>query len=133
MIVVDTSVLVDLFRGTVGGSANRLREMERDGTPFEIPAICVQEVLQGARDEREWRSLDRVLSTQRIFLPEDPVRTHHAAARIYFDCRRRGVTPRSTIDCWIAAQVVERDAVLLHHDSDFERIASVCPLRMLGP
>ena len=51
------------------------------------------------------------------------------ASRIFFDCRRQGVTLRSTIDCLIAQLVLEIDAVLLHDDIDFERIKSVRPLR----
>ena len=57
MIAVDTSVLVDLFRGRSTPAVERLKQLEKDQTPFSIPAICCQELLQGARDKREWNLL----------------------------------------------------------------------------
>ena len=132
MIVVDTSVLVDLFRGRHTAGADRLRALEHDGTPFSIPAICCQEVLQGARDRGEWKRVHDVLRTQTMLFPREGWDTHVRAARIYYDCRRRGVTPRSTIDCLVAALVIECEGVLLHADADFERIAKVCALRTLA-
>ena len=56
---------------------------------------------------------------------------HRQAARIYFECRRRGVTVRSTIDCLIAQLVIDHAGILLHEDDDFERIREVRPLRTL--
>jgi len=44
----------------------------------------------------------RYLSSQWLLAPEHPWRTHRQAARIYFDCRSRGVPVRSTVDCLIA-------------------------------
>jgi predicted nucleic acid-binding protein len=132
MIAVDTSVLVALFRGDKSAAANRLREIELNGIAFCIPAICCQEVLQGARDEREWKNILEVLSTQKILSADDPWKTHLAAARLFFDCRRHGITIRSTVDCFIAALAIEHKAVLLHADTDFERLKKVCALRTLN-
>ena len=88
MIVVDTSALVSFLRGARTPAALRLEELERQGTPFSIPAICAQEVLQGARDEREWRLLVGILEEQSLLSPADPWGTHAEAARLFFDCRR---------------------------------------------
>ena len=131
MIVVDTSVLVDFFRGADTSAARALDRIERDDVPFGIPVICCQELLQGARDEPEWRLLVKYLGTQRLVVPRDSWSTHEAAARIYFDCRRSGITIRSTLGCLIAQLVLENDGVLLHDDGDFERITEVRPLRTL--
>ena len=131
MIVVDTSVLVDFFRGVDTSEVRALDRIERDDVPFGIPVICCQELLQGARDEPEWRLLVSYLVTQRQVAPRDHWETHEAAARIYFDCRRRGITIRSTVDCLIAQLVLENDGVLLHDDEDFEHISEVRPLRTL--
>ena len=131
MIALDTSVLVDLFRGRATAATERLQELERTGTPFAVPAICCQELLQGAKDEREWKLLHSYLETQDLLLPSDPWSTHVEAARIFFDCRRRGVTIRSSVDCLIAQLVLEVDGTLLHDDEDFERMKSVRPLRTL--
>jgi predicted nucleic acid-binding protein len=105
--------------------------MEREDTPFHIPAICCQEILQGAKDEREWEFLYRNISTQRTLVPENPLPTHIAAARIFFECRRKGMTVRSTADCIVAQLALENDADLLHDDDDFNRIAEIRPLKIL--
>ena len=125
MIVVDSSVLIGLLKGKKNPAADRLAQLEADEIPFLVPAICFQEVLQGARDAREWRLLNEYLGSQRFLIPTDHVETHREAARIFFDCRRRGVTVRSTVDCLIAAQVIQSEGTLLHDDQDFERIKAV--------
>ncbi len=131
MIVVDTSVLIDFFRGSRTPGAERLRRIEVEERPFAIPSICCQELLQGARDEREWQLLHDYLHTQRLLSASDPWATHSRAARIFFDCRRHGITIRSTVDCWIAQLVLDAEGVLLHNDEDFERIAGIRQLTTL--
>lgn len=131
MIVVDSSVLIDLFKGVENAPVDRLRALEDERIPFAIPTVCAQEVLQGARNEREWKLLAEYLTTQWLLSPTDAWESHLDAARIYFDCRRRGLTIRSSTDCLIAQLVLEREGILLHNDTDFERIAKVRPLRTL--
>ncbi len=53
------------------------------------------------------------------------------AAAIQRRCRRSGVTVRSMIDCLVAAVAMRLDLPVLHQDIDFDRIASVAPLRAL--
>ncbi len=131
MIVVDSSVLIDLLKGVQSAPANRLRGLELEGSPFALPGICFQEVLQGAKDEREWKLLSAYLGTQDLLFASDPAFTYRKAARIYFDCRRKGITIRSSADCFIAQLVLEHDAILLHDDDDFEYISKVRPLKTL--
>jgi predicted nucleic acid-binding protein len=131
MIVVDTSVLIDYLRGETTPCTERLAGLEADDVPFLIPLVCYQEVLQGAQNEREWKLLDEYLGTQRLLVPEESRSLHHEAARIFFDGRRRGVTVRSTVDCLIAAQALAAKATLLHNDDDFERIATLRPLKTI--
>ena len=125
MIFVDTSVLVDYLRGKSTPAVEMLANLDANSVPYAIPFLCGQEILQGARDEREWRLLRGNLSTQRLALPVDPAALHWEAARIFFDCRRRGLTVRSSVDCLIAAQAIEASATLLHDDEDYERIKKV--------
>lgn len=131
MIVVDTSVLVAFFRGEETARARRFGEIEEQGVPFAVPAICCQELLQGAQDEHEWNLLRDYLGTQELVEPRSSWQTHAEAARIYFDCRRQGITIGSTIDCLIAQLVLENDFLLLHDDEDFERIKLVRSLKTL--
>jgi len=131
VIVVDTSVLIDFFRGANTQQVDVLERMENDLVPFMIPAVCCQELLQGARDNNEWRLLNSYLSTQRVLVSSDPVATHFNAARIYYDARKKGISLRSTIDCLIAQQVLEIKGSLLHSDRDFDRIGRIRPLKMV--
>jgi len=125
MILVDTSVLIDLLRGKTTPATDFLARLEADDVPYAIPLLCCQEVMQGARDEAEWRLLDANLSAQRLAVPSDLVALHREAARIFYDCRRRGITVRSGVDCLIAAQAIAAKATLLHDDEDFERMKKV--------
>jgi len=131
MIVVDTSVLIDYLKGEASSAVDRLVQLEADETPFYIPVICFQEILQGARSKSEWRLLDEYLTSQRLLVPEKPVELHREAGRIFFDGRRRGLTIRSTVDCLIAAQTLQAGGTLLHDDSDFDHIAKLRPLKTL--
>jgi len=131
VIVVDTSVLIDFLRGRDTPAALRLVAIEQSATPYAIPGICCQELLQGAENQAQWNKLERYLSSQVQVHPVDPSATHVAAARIYFDCRRLGWSIRSSVDCWIAQLAIENDAVLLHDDDDFEKIARARPLRAM--
>lgn len=124
-------MLVALFRGRRTPAADRLRAVVREGQAFAIPFVCFQEVLQGAKDEAEWRRLKTTLETQELVGPEDAARAHLEAARIFFDCRRKGLTVRTSVDCLIAQLALERGDFLLHDDDDFEAIAKVRPLNTL--
>ena len=127
MVLVDTSVWVDLFRNRKTRGSARLRAMLDEKRPFALTPLIVQEILQGAADEHQFAVLDEYLASQSMLEPRHPVDTHRQAARLYFDCRRRGFTPHSTIDCLIAQIALEHDVPLLHADRDFERIAKVAP------
>jgi hypothetical protein len=102
-----------------------LASIEASDTPFAIPILCCQEVMQGARDEKECEILREHLSLQHLAVPVDLTAPPWEAARIFFDCRRRGLTVRSSVDCLIAAHAIEAKATLLHNDEDFERIKKV--------
>ena len=128
MILVDTSVLIGFFRGDENSSVNEFREICSKHIPFGISSVIYQEVLQGAKNEKEFHALQGYLITQRFFNPTGGVESFTAAAEIYFKCRRKGLTIRSTIDCLIAQTVLEHDLFLLHNDKDFTAISSVIGL-----
>ena len=128
MILVDTSVLIDIFKGVSNGPANQMREVLVHDIPFGITSAIYQEILQGAKSEKEYALLKDYLSCQRFFHPQDPVKTYEDAARIYFRCRKKGITIRSTIDCLIAQIALENNLLLLHNDKDFDAMAPVIKL-----
>lgn len=131
MILVDSSVLIGFLRGHRTPAIELFERIEREEIPFSVPYVCFQEVLQGARDLREWRLLEEYLRELELVSSDDLQVTHREAARIYFECRRKGITLRSTIDCFIAQLAIENKATLLHDDGDFEEIRKVRPLQAL--
>ena len=125
MILVDTSVWIEVLRDKTGRTVQLFRErLGREECVF--CRFTQLELLQGAKDEREWQRLDDYLSTQ--FYLEAAERTWVEAARIYFDLRRAGITLGSPVDCCIAQIAIESKILLLHRDEDFERIAGIRPI-----
>jgi len=125
MILVDTSVWVEVLRDKKGNVVRAFRE--RIGTDICVFSRFTQlELLQGAKDEQEWGRIDDYLSTQ--YYLEATENTWREAARIYFDLRRKGLTLSSPVDACIAQAAIESQVILLHRDRDFESIAGVRPL-----
>jgi predicted nucleic acid-binding protein len=127
MILVDTSVLIDFFKGATNESAQKFSSILKKKIPFGINAFIYQEILQGAKSEKEYELLKRYLMDLQFYYPKHPVDSFEKAARIYFDCRKKGITIRSTIDCIIAQTAIEHNLLLLHNDKDFEAMSGVIP------
>ena len=124
--IVDTSVWIDVFRDESRKSKllNTVNPEDVMLTPF-----TELELLQGCRDEQEWSLLATYLETQDYLEPDR--KTWKAAARIYFDLRRQGLTVRSPIDCCIAQVALDHSVLLLHRDKDFSVIAGIRPLQQI--
>ena len=126
MILVDTSVWIEVLRDRQGDIVESFRK-KTYGELLVLSRFTQLELLQGAKSDDEWKLLEHYLSTQ--FYLEATDKTWVDAARIFFELRRKGITVRSSIDCCIAQIALEHDAFLLHKDADFDRIASIRPLR----
>ncbi|MFO7952749.1 MAG: PIN domain-containing protein [Bacillota bacterium] len=132
MILVDTSVIISYLKGKEGCKVSLLEEILDRDIPYGISSLTYQEVLQGAKDENEWKNLQGYLSTQKIYYPEPVLDTYEKAARLLFDLRRQGITPRSSIDIIIVLTALEHGLALLHDDRDFDMIDEhVSGLRIL--
>lgn len=97
------------------------------GYPVGLTSVILQEVVQGVSSEREFERVSDYLGSQTFYHPQDPIESYKEAARMYFDCRRAGITIRSAIDCLIARIAIEHDLLLLHDDRDFENMAGAIP------
>ena len=126
MILVDTSVWIEVLGDRFGGKKIAFQNA-LDGDDAVLTRFNQLELLQGARDEREWSALSKYLEDQ-DYLEAGP-ESWPNAARIYFDLRRVGKTVSSPIDCCIAQIAIDHDVLLLHRDRDFESVAQVRPLR----
>ncbi|MEQ1546727.1 MAG: PIN domain nuclease [Methyloglobulus sp.] len=126
MVLIDTSIWVHLFRDKTQQYSQRLVD-EIGGHDIVLTRFQQLELLQGCRDEREWGLLSKYLDVQ-DYIEAQPV-TWRAAALIYFNLRRQGLTVRSPIDCCIAQIALENRLLLLHDDRDFITIAKLVPLQ----
>lgn len=126
MLLIDTSVWIGVFRDRSGQVRQQL-EMLIAGRDVLLTRFTELELLQGSLNEREWSLLSTYLEVQDYV--ELQSSSWQAAARIYYDLRRRGLTVRSPIDCCIAQAALENDLLLVHDDRDFESIAQVRSLQ----
>lgn len=128
MILVDSSVWIDYFRGVPSPEADRLdsllgRELLVTGD------LIVAEVLQGFQSETEFNKAKRLMTGNFTVVslvgPENAVQ----AARNYRILRANGVTVRKTIDTLIATYCIENNYALLFSDRDFNPFVDYLGLR----
>jgi len=133
MYLVDTSVWIDFLRGRKAAHVDALAALLHGDEVVGTAPIVLQEILQGADSEDRFEQWRKYFGELLCYVPDDPIGTHIAAARLYQQCRRNGTTPRSSNDCLIAQLAMEHGLLLLHNDRDFEAIAAVAPaLRFYG-
>ena len=94
---------------------------------YSTPTI-LQEFLMGLRQESDFVKYKFQLQSLNSF-KSDWEKTSIAAAKLYFELRKKGVTIRKSTDCLIAQVAIENDVLLVHLDSDFELIANNSSLR----
>lgn len=128
MLLIDTSVWIDVFRDRSGQVRQQLEDLiaERD---VLLNRFTQLELLQGSLNEQEWNLLSTYLEAQDYI--EITANSWQSAARIYYDLRRQGLTVRSPIDCCIAQMALENNLLLIHNDRDFETITQVRSLQHL--
>jgi predicted nucleic acid-binding protein len=125
VVLVDTSLWIDVLRDATGARARSLRAA-LDGDEAVLSRFTELELLQGCADDRSWLSLREYLDSQTYL--DMSAASWSAAARLYFDLRRRGRTVHSPVDCCIAQLAIDHQVLLLHRDEDFSAIAGVSGL-----
>jgi len=130
VIVVDTSVWIDVLNGVATPPAARFVELLEADADLALTDVVLTEVLQGLRSDREAARVEERLRAFTILRLES-LDDHVRAAALYRAARASGVTIRRTLDCLIAAVCVREDAPILHADADFDRLAACTPLRVL--
>lgn len=131
-ILVDTSVWIGFFNGVASDRVRILEELIEADEDIVLSDLILTEILQGFKFDEEFAAArDHLLSFQICTL--SGVESYIKAAQIYRECRKKGITIRSTTDCLIAQTAIEYGLILLHEDHDFELIASACPLALFTP
>lgn len=118
MILVDSSVWIDYFRGTVTAQTERLDSL-LGSEPLAIGDLILTEVLQGFGSERDFSDARKML-TALLVVELGGREIAIQAARNFRALRQRGVTVRKTIDTLIATRCIEDGYTLLHNDRDFD-------------
>lgn len=130
MILVDTSVLIDYFRGSSNKSVDSLNRIVEQNIPFGIAHFIYLEVLQGAKSEEDYNLLKKYLETQIFYELKQGRESYAEAALMYLKLRQLGIKIKSTMDCIIAKVAIENDLLLLHNDQDFNRMSEHFPLKI---
>ncbi len=118
MILVDSSVWIDYFRGTSTPESDYLDQV-LGHEPIGVGDLILTEVLQGFAAESDFRQAQRLLDS--FALVEIGGRdVAIAAARNFRSLRSVGVTVRKTIDTLIASRCILDGHALLFSDRDFE-------------
>jgi predicted nucleic acid-binding protein len=118
LILVDSSVWIDYFRGAATPQADLLDAL-LGSEPLATGDLVLAEVLQGFSDDREFGQARRLLDTLDI-VAIGGRDIAIAAAKNFRALRRLGVTARKTIDTVIATRCIVDGYALLYSDRDFD-------------
>ncbi|MBL8310772.1 MAG: PIN domain nuclease [Burkholderiales bacterium] len=117
MILVDSSVWIDYFRGTTSDEANRLDSM-LDSERIVVGDIILAEVLRGFSVDKHFNDARRLL----LRLEQTSLGGTELAVDAATKCRflrARGITVRGTVDALIATYCMRHEVALLTRDRDF--------------
>jgi predicted nucleic acid-binding protein len=122
MIVVDSSVWIDFFRGDASPEVDRLDEL-LETSEIIVGDLILTEVLQGFHRDADYAVAKQLLTD---FSVVSMVGADQAilSVDIYRELRKSGVTPGKTIDVWIAAFCIKWQIPLLYSDRDFDSMRS---------
>ena len=129
MIFVDSSVWIDYFNANKTWQTDQLDKLLGEELII-IGDIVLAEVLQGFRNERDFKNAKKALS----LLPCPNLCGIEIAIKSavnFRTLRKKGVTIRKTIDMIIGTFCIENSHALLHDDKDFEPLVKHLELNVL--
>ena len=127
MVLVDTSVWIDYFNGQDNASTSKLDEL-LSSTIVIVGDLILAEVLQGFRSDADHRSAKGLLLDLEVHTIGG-VELALKAADNFRTLRKKGITVRKTVDCFIATYCIEHRIPLLHSDRDFDPFTQPLGLR----
>jgi predicted nucleic acid-binding protein len=128
-VLVDSTVWIDFLRNTKTRETDKLTELIESREDLCICGFILTEVLQGIREEKQYVATKQQFANL-IYLEADQS-TFELGATIYRNLRKQGLTIRNSIDCLIAATVVQNNVSLLEDDRDFPFIDAHYPLNLV--
>ena len=122
MILVDTSVWIDFFRGQRSAACEALAQCLGDASlEIGMPDLVLFEVMRGFRETRAMHEAQALLTALPAVELGGADNALEAAAR-YRQLRAQGRTVNSPIDVLLASYCMDQGHVLLHNDADFESL-----------
>jgi len=118
MIIVDTSVWIDYFNGTLSKETDSLDTM-LGNQEILLGDLILAELLQGFQEDRLFREAQNMLESFPL-VPMLGMQLAIQSAINYRTLRKRGVTVRKTIDVMIGTYCIETHIPLLYADRDFD-------------
>ena len=128
-VLVDTTVWIDFLNGRDTPQTQKLEECVRNREGLCCCGFVLAEVLQGIRDGKQFTATKRQF--ENLIYLEDDRSTFELGATIYRELRRDGITIRNSIDCLIAATVIQHGVNLLENDRDYQFIDRHFPLKRI--
>jgi predicted nucleic acid-binding protein len=130
LILVDSSVWIDYFNGTITPETDKLDSLLGEEL-LAIGDLILTEVLQGFGSERDFNQARKMLTSFTVVeLGGREIAIQ--AARNFRTLRELGVTVCKTIDTVIATRCIESGYDLLHSDKDFDPFAKYLGLRVVA-
>ncbi len=127
MILIDSSVLIDHFRGVLTPQVTILRRLLLT-EQLATGDLMLVEVLQGFDSDRDFNLARAGLAALEILeIGGEDIAVE--AAHNFRELRKRGITVRKTIDTLIATRCIIDGHVLLHSDRDFDPFVQHLGLR----
>ena len=121
MILADTSVWVTSSRNKASVENAELLALI-DSDELAITEVVMAEVLQGAKNESDFRELSATIDALHFF--ETTPATWSKAARLSYELKSKGmITPLA--DLVIAVVALENDLTLYAVDGHFDRVAGL--------
>jgi predicted nucleic acid-binding protein len=130
LILVDTSVWIDYFRGSITPQTEILDGL-LDREPLAIGDLILTEVLRGFWSERDFNQAQKLLASL-ITVELGGQKIAIQAARNFRTLQRLGITIRKTVDTVIATRCIASGYDLLHNDRDFDPFAKHLGLRVVA-
>ncbi len=131
MILVDSSVWIDYFRGDASPQAEKLDSLL--GTePIATGDLILTEVLQGFVSDQDFNQAKKLL-TSLVVVDLAGQEIAIKAARNFRALRELGITVRKTIDTVIATRCIESKLALLYSDRDFDPFVEHLSLKSALP
>lgn len=129
MILVDSSVWINFFKGVSNRETELLKNYIRNNEDLCVCGVILTEVLMGARLDSIYNELENYFDNL-VYLTDNK-EIYRVAASIYRSSKKTGKTIRSTVDCVIASIAIVNNIPLLENDRDFKVISKVSKLRLL--